>query len=101
MNNVLLDICEERTRQEEKWGQQNHPDWHGDFSVGFTADWARMVNDLRAKRNGLAWDWILLEEVAEALEADSREHLREELVQVCAVAIAWVEAIDRRAGGSA
>jgi len=28
--------------------------------------------------------------------ADGDEHLREELIQVAAVAVAWVEAIDRR-----
>lgn len=47
-----------------------------------------------------SWALILLEEVSEAVEAiGDVTALRAELVQVGAVACAWVEAIDRRQGG--
>jgi hypothetical protein len=48
-----------------------------------------------------SWALILLEEVSEAVEAiGDVTALRAELVQVGAVACAWVEAIDRRQGGA-
>lgn len=37
------------------------------------------------------------EEVYEALASETVEDLREELIQVAAVAVSWIEAIDRRA----
>lgn len=77
---VLDHVAAERERQDEKWGEQNHLDW--------------------------VWNAILMEEVGEAAEevlttafgAAAKGHgdLRSELVQVAAVAVAWIEAIDRR-----
>jgi hypothetical protein len=78
---TLLDVAQERTKQNVKWGQQNHDD--------------------------LMWTAILGEEVGEACQEVLTEvwgkenggghgDLREELVQVAAVAVAWIEAIDRR-----
>lgn len=43
------------------------------------------------------WEDVLVEEVAEAIDAPDDAALREELVQVAAVAVAWIECIDRRA----
>jgi hypothetical protein len=45
----------------------------------------------------LDWLHILREEVAEAFAESDPAKLRAELVQVAAVAVNWVEAIDRRA----
>ena len=80
---VLSDVTAERLSQEEKWGQQNH--------------------------NDFAWLAILGEEVGEACQEALQsspsmgEHrtlggykLRAELIQIAAVAIAHIEAIDRR-----
>ena len=79
---VMSEVTTERLNQEAKWGQQDH----GDFE----------------------WLTILGEEVGEACEAALKsaplmgEHtqtvheLRKELIQVAAVAIAHIEAIDRR-----
>ena len=47
---------------------------------------------------GETWSLVLLEEVLEALEARTEEELREELVQVAAVAVRWAGAIDVREG---
>ena len=84
---VLLEILGEREAQDDKWGEQNHP--------------------------GSMWLAILTEEVGEAAKAllenfnspplpskygdEARDPagLRSELIQVAAVATAWVEAIDR------
>lgn len=79
---VLQEVLAERVRQDEKWGEQNGHDFE--------------------------WVSIMTEEVGEAAQAANEAnfkssktrgdyaHLREELVQVAAVAVAWIEAIDRR-----
>lgn len=76
---VLGEVVAERERQNDKWGVQNHD-------------------------NGW-WTAILVEEVGEAAQAAlqarfggryTEDDLRMELVQVAAVAVQWVECIDRR-----
>jgi hypothetical protein len=44
------------------------------------------------------WSAILLEEVFEAMAEDDPERLQKELVQVAAVAVAWIEALNQRGG---
>jgi hypothetical protein len=79
---ALEDVYNERVRQDEKWGSQES-----------NAD--------------TVWLAILTEEVGEsAQEVLTREFgvesgkghgdLREELVQVAAVAVAWIECLDRK-----
>lgn len=77
---AVTDVLDERDRQDSKFGQQNHLD--------------------------LTWLAILSEEVGEASQeiltnqfgsvGNGHGDLREEVVHVAAVALAWVEAIDRR-----
>lgn len=77
---VISDVAKERGRQNEKWGEQNHMD--------------------------PVWLAILSEEVGEAAQAllhnkfggDHAGTLRKELVQVAAVAVQWIECIDRHGG---
>lgn len=74
---VLAHILVERQSQDDKWGRQDH--------------------------DNFTWNTILSEEVGEAAEAaldiefkgGDRQRLREELIQVAAVATAWVECLDR------
>ena len=77
---VLIEVEEERNNQDRKWGEQNHEHYR--------------------------WCAILGEEVGEVseavLKADPEEgeggafiRIREELIQVAAVAVAWVESYDR------
>lgn len=103
---VLLDIHAERTSQNATWGEQAHPDGTGhgvylfDFDAlptyGVCARIARNHTDELRSDGCPLWAPILLEEVFEALAEDDPERLRAELVQVAAVAAAWVEALDRR-----
>ena len=79
-NTIHSEVQAERNRQDDKWGEQNHDDF--------------------------VWGAILGEEVGEALQQALWQHfekgagdVRGELVQVAAVAIAWIECIDRRNGG--
>lgn len=63
-----------------------------------SADRARRQVDQAAAAGGLTWADILLEEVCEANDEDQDvTKLRAELIQVAAVAIRWVDAIDQRA----
>jgi NTP pyrophosphatase (non-canonical NTP hydrolase) len=78
VNNILADILHERQCQDERWGEQNHQD-----SI-----------------------WMLIhgEEYGEVCKAilessfgnESKENIREELVQLAATCIAHIECIDRR-----
>ena len=77
---VFEAVALERLRQEMKWGQQNHDPYR--------------------------WLAILSEEIGEAAQAALHDEfggraagtLRDELVQVAAVAISWIECIDRNGG---
>lgn len=74
---VLIDVVKERHRQDKLWG------WIGSAS--------KMAGDEEHVKLS-----VLIEEVGEVakalLEHDNFEHVEEELVQVAAVAVAWVEA---------
>lgn len=73
---IFYDIHDERVRQNELWGEQNH--------------------------DAPYWYTILAEEVGEVarsiLEKDEKNY-REELIQVAAVCVAMVEAYDRGTTG--
>lgn len=92
---TVEDIMRERNAQDVQWGQQDHEDGTG-------VDWdlhrdMAQLNCQQAFADGdQTWTHVLLEEVYEALAEDDPAKLRAELVQVAAVAAAWVEAIDRR-----
>ena len=95
---VLAEVAAERDRQDARWGEQNHqdlpvgPPWNTWSLLGAAIE-ALSRDQLH---RGATWAPILMEEVGEAFQARSRDQLRAELVQVAAVAVSWVEAIDRR-----
>ena len=97
---VQREVMQERDRQDAKWGQQNHPDGSGDEPGSrlraLQADHAREVCQKHAAEGTVTWLDILREELAEAFAESDPAKLRAELIQVAAVAVAWVEAIDRR-----
>lgn len=73
MVDPLQEVMLERAAQDRKWGEQNHPD--------------------------LYWLGILVEEVgelAQALIEGKGDAARKELVQVTAVGLAWLEALERK-----
>lgn len=73
---AMCDVLRERARQDAKWGVQNH--------------------------SSFKWLTILTEELGEAaqeiLEDDEPAKLRHELVQVAAVALAFIECLDKQQG---
>jgi hypothetical protein len=95
---ILTEIMAERMRQDQSWGtarERGYSDGTGrPGDVGLAA-WAKAV----CKANDLAhdnWRDILAEEVFEAFELTDTSLLRVELIQVAAVAVAWIEALDAR-----
>ncbi len=74
MSDPLELVRLERLRQDTKWGEQNH--------------------------GKLYWLGILMEETGELakriIEDSPVEGIREELVQVAAVGLAWLECIERK-----
>lgn len=105
---ALQEVLAERIRQDDKFGEQNHPDLSGDATAQCDAremfdEWAQNYRDInggtfdpRDPDTRLDWTGILLEEVYEALAETDPVKVRGELIQVAAVAVAWAEAIDRR-----
>lgn len=93
---VLDEVLVERHNQDERWGEQNHPDGTGSPADKWAAEAAKGMYDLAVSTRALAWRHILLEEFMEAMAESDPARLRAELVQVAAVAVAWIEAIDRR-----
>lgn len=92
---VATGIIDERAAQDARWGQQNHRNGTGSRSDERYADAAKALCDLSAKHGTVSWKMILDEEVREAFAESDPAKLRAELIQVAAVASAWVEAIDR------
>lgn len=97
---VLVDVARERMDQDEKFGEQNHLDGTGDDLARERADAARSAVERAAKDGSLTWQKVLNEEVLEAFAEKDQQRLREELAQVAAVAVCWMESIDRREGRS-
>jgi hypothetical protein len=112
---VLSEIAQERDRQDEKWGEQNHPvRWpestYEDRQLYHTvADGWKERNTRRvaiANAQGAtpdrncSWDGILLEEVYEALAETDPVKIRAELVQAGAVVVAMIESLDRNGLGT-
>ena len=93
---VLADIGAERVAQNEKWGEQNHPDGTALTGDSERAENARSICQAAALNGYTTWRHVLAEEVSEAFAESDPAALRAELIQVAAVACAWAEAIDRR-----
>lgn len=92
---VVDEVSDERGQQDAQWGEQNHPNGTGILGDRERADSARHVCDVMFRSGMGTWRDILHEEVQEAFAEHDPAKLREELIQVAAVAVAWVESIDR------
>jgi NTP pyrophosphatase (non-canonical NTP hydrolase) len=87
MESAIQSIIQERTRQDAKWGQQNHEPmaWMGILGEEF-GELCEAVNETHFN-NG-----------PEARKKGGYENMRAEAVQVAAVAVSFIEALDRRYG---
>ncbi len=78
---VLNEVSQERARQENKWGQQNHS----------PANWLMILGEEVGEVNKAALETYFKYEGADK----DYSSYREELIQVAAVAVAMVESLDR------
>lgn len=95
---VCHEVYDERINQSMIWGQQNHPDGTGSFEQQEDEVLAKFACEHAAKQGTVTWRHILMEEACEAFASTDVDNLRAELIQVAAVAVAWVENIDRNNG---
>jgi hypothetical protein len=90
-NYILHEVEKERLLQDAKWGEQHHPNGTSErFEIH--AIMAKQDNESSAPTT---WWGILKEEMFEAAAETDEVKLREELIQVAAVAVAWIEDIDK------
>ena len=96
---VAREVVDERSAQDARWGEQNHPDGTSAIGWDWQAENAKFSCEEVRAAGRMTWRHILLEEVFEAFAEEHPDRLRAELLQVAAVAQAWIEAIDRRSYG--
>lgn len=103
-NRVLGEVLAERIVQHDKWGEQNHANGTGPWQplIPYGHDYATIAQNAKRTTDAhakgpetLTYADIFLEEVFEAMAEHDPEKLRTELIQCAAVAVAWVEKIDR------
>lgn len=94
---ALEDVARERRRQDEAYPNENLSDGTSRGEWRSMADHARETCNVFTDAGMLTWLHILQEEVFEAFAEEDPAELRKELIQVAAVAVAWVEDIDSRA----
>jgi predicted house-cleaning noncanonical NTP pyrophosphatase (MazG superfamily) len=94
---VLADVESEREAQDRMWGVQEFPDGSGPEFIE-DAEEAKRVCATAWERGELTWRHILAEEFFEALAESDPAALRGELVQTAAVAVKWIQSLDRRHG---
>lgn len=93
---AVTELLKERTRQNELWGKQVMCLRSSGRQQALAEECARAKEDEGIMRavGSLTWAAVLYEEVLEAFSASSLAELREELVQVAAVAVQMIERID-------
>jgi DNA-binding CsgD family transcriptional regulator len=104
VGSILIEIGRERGAQNFKWGApKDVPDgtgpevrFHG-LTYAELRDAMQETVDTRGAAGQSLMAPVLLEEVFEALAESDQARLREELIQVAAVAAKWVQIIDERA----
>jgi predicted house-cleaning noncanonical NTP pyrophosphatase (MazG superfamily) len=99
LGKVLRDIATERETQDRMWGVQEFPDGSGpEFTE--RAEEAKRQCAAAWSQGELTWRHILTEEFFEALAESEPGALRTELVQTAAVAVKWIQSLDRRHGAA-
>lgn len=111
---VLTEVADERIRQTAKHGDQSHlpdgtgpslilrdlPQYQSAARADHLAIWAKARCKEASQNEGgdgsITFEQILTEEWSEAIAESNPAKLRAELIQIAAVAVQWVEAIDRR-----
>lgn len=100
---ILAQVLDERVRQNELWGRQDHPvaDAYEMEDAAGSLPGIRDYCDLRTAEGRVTWSNIVEEELFEALAEQDADKRRIELIQLAAVVVAAIEAEDRRYGRTA
>jgi hypothetical protein len=108
---IIYQILLERLKQNEKWGEQNHPSVDPvltDRPGGCTPErmcenydlpsenYAKNACNIATKNGKLTYAHIAVEEMCEVVSAPDDDARREELIQLGVVVMQWIECIDRR-----
>lgn len=82
---VINCVTDERSRQDAKWGEQNHepPIWLGILGEEF-GELCQAINE------------TVFDNGAEERKKGGYENMRKEAIQIAAVAVAFVECLDRK-----
>lgn len=109
---IIEDVVEELQAQLDKWGIQNHPSVDQVLSkrpCGCTSERmceeyeiptesrAKFLCEMANSRQQLTWSHIAVEELSEVISAPDDVMRRQELVQLAAVVLNWIDSIDRNA----
>ncbi len=104
MDQIFKDIQKERERQDQKWGEQSHPSVVEGLELFDLPEEYQVPSENRAKRlceeafetGKPTWAVIAVEELCEAIQSPDDKLRREELVQLAAVLVHWIEDIDKK-----
>ena len=102
---VLMQVFDERVRQEARYGEANKQTQSGTgpgtrWLLPYTFDGADKIQqqlrydyeDFEAEGNAVTWAHLVREEIAEAFELPEGDpELVTELIQVAALCVSWVE----------
>lgn len=98
LSSLLGEVGAERVLQHMKWGVQNWENGTGHNAWKTRANSAKdTIRWIQAHNQSITFQDILHEEVCEAFAETDPVALRKELIQVAAVCVQWIQAIDRKA----
>ena len=93
---IFAEIDLERKRQDEKWGEQNHPMEPRNYDRKYARKVLKKLQQENDTSQEKCWHNILSEEVIEAVLETDPKRQREEMIQMAAVAVNIIECLDRR-----
>lgn len=90
-NLAMIMLRVERESQMQKWGVQRHPDGTGgEMAAKFAEQW-KTVCDIKNSLDNDDWATIAAEEFFEVLAETDPDKLLNEVTQLTAVGLAWME----------
>lgn len=88
---ALIMLRAEREQQMEKWGSQDHPSGTGSEVADTFANQWKTVCDIKNSLDNDDWATIAAEEFFEVLAETDPDKLLNEVTQLTAVGLAWME----------
>ena len=85
MNNIIEEVRQERFKQDEKWGEQNH------YPVGWNAILGEEIGEVAKE----VVEFTFYDKNSKQSEHQTLKNMRVELIQSAAVVIAMIESLDR------